>query len=204
MANRDIYPADEFPAAQWDYQLYYLDHFDKVISTFEANVGATIRSIYRGGAPAHVGRISPTATVSRDGGWFNGAGCAPDVPRDERVLNADDERALVNAFTKSGFAGPGYWYVNERQNAAFAASAKQRHLEMPVLFVHAAYDLVCETVNSRLADPMREHCPNLTEAQLECAHWVMHERPQSVNAVLASWLVRTVPDVWPPLKPHSG
>src|SRR5205085_6113903 len=37
-------------------------------------------------------------------------------------------------------------------------------LEMPVLFLHGAYDAVCETTtNSRFADPMRRDCHDLNE-----------------------------------------
>ena len=36
---------------------------------------------------------------------------------------------------------------------------------MPVLFLHAEHDSVCETVASRLAEPMRRECRDLTTAK---------------------------------------
>ena len=33
---------------------------------------------------------------------------------------------------------------------------------MPVLFMHGAYDYVCETIDSRLVELMRANCANLT------------------------------------------
>ena len=52
----------------------------------------------------------------------------------------------------------------------------------PVLFLHAAYDWVCETRRSRLAEPMRTACSNLTEADTHTGHWMAQEDPAFVNA----------------------
>ncbi len=68
---------------------------------------------------------------------------------------------------------------------------------MPVLFLHAAYDYVCETVDSRLAEPMRAHCANLTEATVQSGHWMAQEKPTQVNAALAKWLANQLPELWP-------
>ena len=204
LADRTIYPEDRYPAAQWDYQLYYRDNFDAVVAAFEENIRGTIRSIYRAGMKEHVGRRSPTASVTEDRGWFGGAGRAPELDRDDRVLSAYEEKVLVSAFQKSGFSGPGSWYMNEAQNADYFAAAKTPEIDLPTLFVHAAYDLVCETLNSKLADPMRRNCRNLTEAQLDCGHWVTYERPEEVNAILVAWLAAAVPGLWPKLKKEAA
>jgi pimeloyl-ACP methyl ester carboxylesterase len=84
---------------------------------------------------------------------------APDVPRDAAVLAEEDENRYVAALERNGFFGPDSWYMNAEANAAFAARAKANwRLAMPVLFLHGAYDYVCETINSRLAEPMRTNC----------------------------------------------
>jgi pimeloyl-ACP methyl ester carboxylesterase len=66
-----------------------------------------------------------------------------------------------------------------------------------VLFLHAAYDFTCDTVGSRLAEPMRRDCTDLTEVTVESGHWMAQERPIAVNAALAAWLARRLPKVWP-------
>jgi len=72
---------------------------------------------------------------------------------------------------------------------AFAAGASNGgKLSMPVLFLHAEYDYVCETKASRLADPMRQDCSDLTEATVPAGHWMAQEQPVAVNAHLARWL----------------
>ncbi len=52
----------------------------------------------------------------------------------------------------------------------------------------ATRDTVCDTVGSRLAEPMREDCANLTEVTLDAGHALMLERPAEVNATIEQWL----------------
>ena len=67
---------------------------------------------------------------------------------------------------------------------------------MPVLFMHGAYDYVCETIDSRLAEPMRANCANLTEVTILSGHWMAQEKPIYVNAALAKWLALQLPARW--------
>ena len=197
LADRRVYPEDRFPAAQWDYQLFYREKFAAAGAAFEANVRSTVRALFRAGLPAGRGKPARTAYTRANGGWFGG-GAAPDVPRDEAVLAEEDENRYVAALERNGFFGPDSWYMNAEANAAFAARAKANwRLTMPVLFLHAAYDYVCETVDSRLADPMRAHCANLTETTVQSGHWMAQEKPADVNAALAKWLAAQFPALWP-------
>lgn len=187
LVDRNVYPEGEYPAGQWDYVPYYAQSFDDARATFEADVPATIRALFRSGNPKHRGRPAPTARITRDGGWFGGGGRAPDLPHDPAILSGDDLRAHVAAFERTGFFGPDAWYVNPERNAAYARSAEPR-LSMPVLFLHALYDTICETVDSRLAEPMRHECANLTERILETGHWLPQEQPERCNAALEEWM----------------
>jgi pimeloyl-ACP methyl ester carboxylesterase len=67
---------------------------------------------------------------------------------------------------------------------------------MPVLFLHGAYDYVCETLVSRLAEPMREHCSSLKEVTIPSGHWMAQEKPVEVNATLAKWISSQFPELW--------
>jgi pimeloyl-ACP methyl ester carboxylesterase len=79
--------------------------------------------------------------------------------------------------------------VNPDANLRYGAQARDGGvLRMPVLFLHAAYDTICETVNSRLAEPMRRDCTHLTERVLDTGHWIVQEQPAEVNAAIAEWL----------------
>jgi pimeloyl-ACP methyl ester carboxylesterase len=87
--------------------------------------------------------------------------------------------------------------MNHARNLAYAAQARDGGiLHMPVLFLHGAYDTVCETMTSRLAEPMRGTCRNLTEAVVKSGHWMAQEQPVAVNRALAKFLATKVPDVW--------
>jgi pimeloyl-ACP methyl ester carboxylesterase len=197
LIDRTIYPADQFPAGQWEYQLFYRESFDKARAAFEADVNATVKALFRKGDPAGKGKPSRTAFVRRDGGWFGGRGKAPDVPRDADVLTEADQAAYAAALTRNGFFGPDSWYMNPEANAAYAdKSLNDGRLDMPVLFLHAAYDYTCETMDSRLAEPMRAGCTDLTEDVVNTGHWMAQEDPVAVNAALARWIARKLPGVW--------
>jgi pimeloyl-ACP methyl ester carboxylesterase len=189
LVDRSVYPAEKYPAGQWDYQLFYEQHLDDATAAFEADVRATFKALYRSAGAKEKGKPAPTARISRDGGWFGGAGRAPDVPRDPAVLSEEDLERYVAAFTATGFFGADAWYVNPDANVQYAARANGGGvLRMPVLFLHAAYDTICETVDSRLAEPMQRDCINLTERVLDTGHWIVQEQPAQVNAAIEDWL----------------
>jgi pimeloyl-ACP methyl ester carboxylesterase len=197
LVDRRTYPAEEFPAGQWDYQLFYEENFARAGAVFEADVGATVRALFRAGSPDAVGKPSRTARIRRDGGWFGGAGRAPDVPMDRAVLTETDCSTYVAALQRNGFFGPDSWYMNHARNIAYAEAARDGgKLGLPVLFLHGAYDTVCETVTSRLAEPMRGACRNLTEAVVKSGHWMAQEQPVAVNRALATFLARQAAEFW--------
>lgn len=199
LADRKIYPEDKFPAAQWDYRLFYRENFATARAGFESNVRATVRALFRAGSPAGKGKPARTAFVRANGGWFGAQNTAPDVPRDAAVLTEADEDRYVAALERNGFFGPDSYYMNDEANVAFAARAKANwRLAMPVLFLHGAYDYVCETIDSRLAEPMRANCARLTEATVASGHWMAQEKPTHVNAALAKWLAVEFPALWAP------
>lgn len=196
LVNWDIYPEDQFPVGQWDYFLYYRENFDAACAAFEADPAATVRILFRSGSPDVMDKPGRTASVRATGGWFGGGG-APDIPRDENVISAADEAAYAAALTRNGFFGPDSWYMNAEANRDFAARVKDHwQLTMPVHFIHGKYDVTCETVVSRLADPMREWCSDLSESIVESGHWMAQEKPREVNSALAGWLARKLPEVW--------
>jgi pimeloyl-ACP methyl ester carboxylesterase len=197
LCDRTVYPEDSFPAAQWDYQLFYRENFFAARDAFERDVRATVRALFRSGDPAGKGKPARTAFVRANGGWFGGRQGAPNQPRDAALLDEQDEHRYVAALQRNGFYGPDSWYMNADRNAAFAERARGSwRLAMPVLFMHASFDYVCETSASRLADPMRANCANLTEATIAAGHWMAQERPLEVNAALAKWLARQFPGLW--------
>jgi len=198
LIDRAIYPLAQYPAGQWEYQLFYEENFHKARAAFEANVRNTVKALFRKGSPSGRGKPSRTAEVRRDGGWFGGKGQAPDVPMDTDILTPDDFHKYVAALETNGFFGPDSWYMNREPNAAFAKRAKDGGaLVMPVLFLHGRYDYTCETVESGLAEPMRRDCRRLTEVTVASGHWMAQEKPAAVNAALARWMATDLPDFWP-------
>jgi pimeloyl-ACP methyl ester carboxylesterase len=197
LVDRTVYPEAEFPAGQWEYQLFYEENFDKAVAAFEANIQDTVKALFRKGSPAGKGKPSRTALVRRDGGWFGGAGAAPEVPRDADVLTETDLCIYVASLQRNGFFGPDSWYMNHAANMTYAQNAQDNgRLSMPVLFLHGAYDYTCETIDSRLAEPMRAACTDLTEIVVQSGHWMAQENPVAVNAALARFLAAKLPATW--------
>jgi pimeloyl-ACP methyl ester carboxylesterase len=196
--DRSVYPEAQYPVGQWDYQLFYEESFDKASAALEADVRNTVKALFRKGSPSGKGKPSRTAQVRRDGGWFGGTGRAPDVPLDSDVLTEEDFHKYAAALESNGFFGPDSWYMNAERNLQYATkAANDGKLLLPVLFLHGEYDYTCETVASRLADPMRQDCRNLTEVIVPSGHWMAQEKPRAVNAALAKWLAVQLPEIWP-------
>jgi len=198
LADRALYPETTHPAAQWDYMLFYRENFAEACAGFERNLRATVKALFRAGSPDGRGQPAITSGVRARGGWFGPGMPAPDLPRDPSVLTEEDENRYCEGLTRNGFFGPDSWYMNGPANMAYAARAKaQWRLSMPALFLHAAYDYVCDTADTRLPEPMRAHCANLTEVVVESGHWMAQEKPVAVNAALAGWIATQLPTVWP-------
>ena len=197
LADRSVYPEDRFPAAQWDYQLFYRENFAAARAAFEGNVRATVKALFRAGDPTRKGKPARTAFVRANGGWFGAQQIAPEMPRDAAVLGEEDENRYVAALERNGFFGPDSWYMNGEANTAFAERAKANwRLTMPVLFMHGTYDYICETIDSHLAQPMRANCTNLTEVTIPSGHWMAQEKSILVNAAFAKWLAVQLPRLW--------
>ncbi len=185
--DRNLYPEDEYPAGQWEYQRYYEENFEAATRAFDADPRAVCKLLFRSGNPNGEGQIAATATTRKLGGWFGG-GAVPDMPRDEQVITEADLDRYAESLTRNSFFGPDSYYMNHERNQAYANEKPDARLGMPVLFIHAAYDYTCETMTSRLAEPMRALCDNLTEKTIPCGHWMAQERPQALNMVLDHWL----------------
>jgi pimeloyl-ACP methyl ester carboxylesterase len=187
--NRETYPKDEYPYGQWDYQVFYVEHFDKATAPMDANPYTMLKAAFRKGDPAGAGKPANTALISKHGGWFGGLPQAPDFPIDEDVITEDELQVYTKYLKQNGFFGPNSYYMNHPQNAEFAAERKNDGiLEMPVLFLGARYDYVCDTMTTGLAEPMREMSKNLTEHVVDSGHWMAQERPDDVNRHIEAWL----------------
>ncbi|HTT74849.1 MAG TPA: alpha/beta hydrolase [Candidatus Binataceae bacterium] len=197
LVDRKIYPEAKYPAGQWEYMYFYEENFDKARASFEMDIPKLVKLLFRSGSPDGKGQPAITAGVRNDGGWFSGATALPDVPIDGSVLTEEDYHKYTTALVRNGFFGPDSWYMNHPRNLEFASKAVNGgRLEMPVLFLHALYDYVCETVDSRLAEPMRNDCANLSEAVVKSGHWMAQEKPASVNAAIARWMAVQFPQLW--------
>lgn len=185
--DRDIYPEEQYPAGQWEYQRYYEEHFAEATAAFDSDPQRVARLLFRAGDPGGLGQVAGTALTRQNNGWFGG-GEVPDLPRDASVISEEDLQVYAEALGRNSFFGPDSYYMNHERNAQFAAEAGSDRLAMPVLFLHGRYDYTCETMKSSAAQPMREKCERLTEVVVDSGHWMAQEKPQEVNRHLQAWL----------------
>jgi pimeloyl-ACP methyl ester carboxylesterase len=189
LVDRSIYPLDQYPDGQWDYYRYYTTHFESAVADLDADPAASLASIFRKGDPAGVGRVSPSAAVTRKGGRFGDAHRAPPTPPDSALWPADDFDFLVGAFKSGGFRGPCAWYLNDDKNIAYARTAPDHgRLSQPVLFINGEFDQICSITGNRQGDPMRAACPQLTVTDLPAGHWLPLERKTELVHAIRTWL----------------
>jgi pimeloyl-ACP methyl ester carboxylesterase len=189
LVDRTIYPADTYPDGQWDYYRYYTKHFEAAVGDLDADVAASLASIFQPGDPAGVGKISPNAEVTRKGGRFGAAHRAPPTKPDPALWPPADFDVLVQAFKAHGFRPSCAWYMNDDANIAYAHEAPDGgRLSQPVLFVNGDYDQICTITGNRQGDPMRAACADLTVTSMPSGHWLPLERKAELTQAIRTWL----------------
>ncbi|MBB2202239.1 alpha/beta fold hydrolase [Gluconacetobacter tumulisoli] len=190
LIDRDLYPANRYPDGQWDYYRFYLTHFDQTVGDMDADIPATLASLYRPGNPASTGQISPSALLTLNGGRYGSAHRAPPMAPDPALWPPADFDALVDAFRPRGFRPANAWYLNDAANIGYMNAAPDGgRLGRPVLFINGDWDAICDINRSRLGEPMRRACQNLSLANLPAGHWLPLERKSEVVEAISSWLI---------------
>jgi pimeloyl-ACP methyl ester carboxylesterase len=189
LVDRKIYPADQYPDGQWDYYRYYTTHFDASVDDLDADLAASLASIFRPGDPAGIGRVSPNAVVTRNGGRFGAAHRAPPTEPDPALWPPADFDVLVEAFNAHGFRPSCAWYLNDDANVVYARTAFDGgRLAQPVLLINGDFDQICTITRNRQGDPMRAVCSDLTVANLPAGHWLPLERKAEHIQAIRTWL----------------
>jgi len=189
LVDRSIYTADQYPDGQWDYYRYYMTHFEAAVADLDADVAASLASIFRPGDPAGAGKISPNAEVTRNGGRFGAAHRAPPTRPDPALWPPEDFDVLVRAFKAHGFRASCAWYLNDDANIAYAHQAPHGgRLAQPILFVNGDYDQICTIAGNRQGDPMRAACADLTVTSMPSGHWLPLERKAELIQAIRTWL----------------
>jgi soluble epoxide hydrolase/lipid-phosphate phosphatase len=202
LVNREIYPVDQYPAGQWDYQFFHIEKPERCAAVFDRDPENTIKVLYSKGrnSPETYGKPSPLSGLRKAGGWFGIADSAPQIDIQDTLLKDDQDifEKLRDTIKKNGTFGPNAYYRNHEINKAYAQKpANGGVLDMPVLFLNGKYDSVCDNSLSHLSEPMREFCPDLTELTLNTGHWIALEKPRETNAAIVKWLVTKAPSYWP-------
>ena len=188
LVDRSIYPADEYPDGQWDYYRYYTTHFTDAVADLDADIPSSLASIFRPGDPASVGKVLPSASVTRQGGRFGAAHRAPPTEPDRALWPLADFDELVKSFEAHGFRSACAWYLNDDANIAYARKAPNGgRLSKPVLFINGELDQVNSINGNDMGEPMRAACSDLTVTNLRGAHWLPLERKVELTNAMRTW-----------------
>jgi pimeloyl-ACP methyl ester carboxylesterase len=127
--------------------------------------------------------------LTLNGGRYGSAHRAPKTAPDPTLWPPTDFDALVEAFQVHGFRPANAWYLNDTANIATAQAAPDGgRLCQPVLFINGDWDAICDINRSRLGEPMRHACQDLSVTNLPAGHWVPLERKVEVVEAIRSWL----------------
>ena len=136
--NRDTYPEEDYPAAQWDYMFFYYENFEKAQQEMDENPDSFVRLCFRKGDPAGAGLPSFNSSIRKNNGWFEVMGGIPDVsmvPIDNDLISEEEADVYAKYLKKNTFFGPNAWYVNGDENEAFDRTKADKKLKMPSLFI---------------------------------------------------------------------
>lgn len=200
IVNRDIYPKEKYPLGQWDYQAYHAESASRSEATLDADPENTIKCLYTKGDPASYGQPALTSEMRSNGGWWGEADTAPKMPLELTLLKDEPKmlEKLRDTLKNNGSFGPNAYYLNHEANKAYSEkSANNGILNMPVLFIAAKFDGICNSSVSRFSEPMQQSCTDLTECTIDAGHWVALEKPQETSAAIVKWLVTKLPSQWP-------
>jgi pimeloyl-ACP methyl ester carboxylesterase len=193
LVDRNIYPENEYPAGQWEYMRFYEEKFSEAIAPMDANPRNLIQLMFRKGNPDNAGKPAGTAMTRIRGGFFGNLPEAPEFPRDDDIISEEELNIYADALIRNGFYGPCSWYMNHEANAKYYdKSVNHGLIQIPALFLAAEYDYTCESITSRLPEPMREKCKNLDEVIISSGHWMAQEKPFAVNREMVKWIVNKV------------
>jgi pimeloyl-ACP methyl ester carboxylesterase len=97
-------------------------------------------------------------------------------------------------------------YLNHAANRSYTLqkSVDNGKLSMPVLFIHTAYDAVCQTVDNPLfMKDMREKTQNLSEMVIKAGHWGNLECPEEVSLGIVEFVGMKIREAWPGVEMRS-
>ncbi|KAE8363074.1 Alpha/Beta hydrolase protein [Aspergillus caelatus] len=195
--NRELYPADEYEFGQWDYMKNWEENFEKTVEWFDRDVAGFCKASLQPSMPPSSRFAQLTANVRKAGGWMGGAPKPPSVDMTgPPVLPAEVFDSFVQDMEKTGFWPGSAYYLHHARNAEYNGK-RDGKLDQPVLFIHDARDVVCDTITSGLVEPMRENCSNLTEVTIDAGHFAQYEKPEEVQAAIFRFIVEELPTEWP-------
>ncbi|KAJ5256945.1 hypothetical protein N7478_013049 [Penicillium angulare] len=106
-----------------------------------------------------------------------------------RLLSEEELEYYATEFSRNGIHGPLNWYRTRKVNFDDELSILGRGITMPTLFIQALRD---PALPPHMAKSMQKNIPGVVLKEVDTSHWALWEKPEEVNAILASWLNEVV------------
>ncbi|OOQ89668.1 putative epoxide hydrolase [Penicillium brasilianum] len=188
LVAREIYPTDEFELGQWGYMRRYEEAFEETVEWIAKDIAGFCKAGLQPTTPPSSRQFTPM--------WMSGHPHPPSVDMTGApALPAEIFDSFLRDMQQTGFWAGSAYYLHHSRNAEY--NGKDVTLNQPALFIHATWDLVCDTKTSRLIEPMRNACENLTEVTVDAGHFVQYEKPEEVQAAIFRFIVEELPNEWP-------
>jgi soluble epoxide hydrolase/lipid-phosphate phosphatase len=169
------YPPDEFDFGQWGYMRRYEEDFEQTVGWIEKDIEGFCKAGLQPTTPPSSRRFTQM--------WMSGHPQPPSVDMmGPPILPTEIFDSFVRDMQHTGFWAVSVYYLHHARNAEY--NGKDVKLNQPALFIHGTWDLVCDTKTSRLIEPMKNACGNLTEATIDAGHFVHYEKPEEVQAAI--------------------
>ena len=107
--------------------------------------------------------------------------------RGETLLNEEETKYFVDAFTRTGFTGGINWYRNFTRNWEQSGTMEQK-VHVPGLMIMAEDDVV---LPPSLTEGMERFVPDLERVLIQgSGHWTQQEKPEETSRAMIEWLQR--------------
>ncbi|KAG9399466.1 hypothetical protein AC1031_011860 [Aphanomyces cochlioides] len=101
------------------------------------------------------------------------------------LLSPEELQYYIDQYLRQGFFGPLCWYRTGEMDWDDLSTIESPIINHRALFIGATDDKVAP---SYMSAHMEKFIPNLTRDSVEGGHWLLHEKPQEIKAILRKWL----------------
>jgi len=165
------------PLPQFGYQIHLASGEVEKIVKDETAIRQFLRGMYGAKGPNREEAFDPIKGVVEE-----------NLPKigESRILNGKILDYYVKQYSRNGIHGPLNWYRTRRINYEDDLQLLDKKvIDIPTLFIQATYDSV---LKPEMSKNMEALLPKLTRGEVQGTHWILTQKPDETNEIIAKWL----------------